>query len=238
MTTPAAPAPVTDPSNASTDEVTTPSPTTPPVEPVAPATQPALGDTLPDDPDTLKAEITKLRRENGAARTAAKKNAADEARADLAQTIGRALGLVEDEPLDPAKLTEQLTASNAAAKQAQVELAIFHAAAGVNANATKLLDSRSFMARVADVDPTDHLAIAAAIGEAVSSDPSLAQAAGDTPRLPAPNRAQGSSASGPASGPAQLTKADVERLAREGKHVEIEQARKDGRLNDVLGIKP
>lgn len=41
-----------------------------------------------------------------------------------------------------------------------------------------------------------------------------------------------------ASAPGQLTKADVERMAREGKHDEIEKARSEGRLNDVLGIKP
>lgn len=38
------------------------------------------------------------------------------------------------------------------------------------------------------------------------------------------------------AGKPQLTRSDVERLAREGKHAEIEQARVDGRLNKVLGI--
>lgn len=35
----------------------------------------------------------------------------------------------------------------------------------------------------------------------------------------------------------QLTEADVKRLAAENKHAEIEQARVDGRLNELLGIK-
>ena len=35
----------------------------------------------------------------------------------------------------------------------------------------------------------------------------------------------------------QLTEADVKRMAAEGKHAEIEQARVDGRLNELLGIK-
>ena len=35
----------------------------------------------------------------------------------------------------------------------------------------------------------------------------------------------------------QLTEADVKKLAAEGKHAEIEQARVDGRLNELLGIK-
>jgi hypothetical protein len=38
------------------------------------------------------------------------------------------------------------------------------------------------------------------------------------------------------AGKPQLARADVERLAREGKHAEIEKARTDGRLNKLLGI--
>lgn len=41
-----------------------------------------------------------------------------------------------------------------------------------------------------------------------------------------------------ATGAGQLSKADVERLSREGKYEEIEKARVEGRLNDLLGIKP
>lgn len=37
--------------------------------------------------------------------------------------------------------------------------------------------------------------------------------------------------------PSQLTKADVERLAKEGKHAEIEKARTEGRLADLLSGK-
>lgn len=39
------------------------------------------------------------------------------------------------------------------------------------------------------------------------------------------------------AGKPQLTRDDVERLAKEGKHAEIDQARVEGRLNDLLGIK-
>lgn len=39
-------------------------------------------------------------------------------------------------------------------------------------------------------------------------------------------------------GAAQLTQADLDKLAREGKHEEIEAARAAGRFNDLLGIKP
>lgn len=39
------------------------------------------------------------------------------------------------------------------------------------------------------------------------------------------------------AGKPQLTEADVKKLAAEGKHREIEEARVDGRLNELLGIK-
>jgi len=55
-------------------------------------------------------------------------------------------------------------------------------------------------------------------------------------RPPAPNPAQGTSATG-ASSVAQLTKQDLERLSREGKHDEIVQFKKDGRFDDLLGGK-
>jgi len=53
-----------------------------------------------------------------------------------------------------------------------------------------------------------------------------------------PKRFKGSGDQGPKkdAGKPQLTEADVKRLSKEGKHAEIEQARVDGRLNNLLGI--
>lgn len=53
-------------------------------------------------------------------------------------------------------------------------------------------------------------------------------------RAPRPNPAQGSSGSGPAKG-AQLTEQDVQRLYSERKYAEIEKARQEGRLDNLLG---
>lgn len=212
---------------------------TPPVPTPPPAAEPKAAEPTPtanpwDDPKAAQAEIERLRRENGSARTNAKAAAADEARKELAQQIGKALGLVADEPVDPAKLTEQLTQSQAQAKQAALELAIFKSSPDA-ATAAALLDSRSFLEKVATLDATDTAALAAAVNAAVEANPRLVAA--PEVRPPAPNPAQGSSAAGPGTA-AQLSKADVERLAREGKHEEINKARIDGRLNDLLGIKP
>lgn len=183
-----------------------------------------------DDPKAAQAEIERLRKENGAARTNAKAAAADEARKELTQSIAKALGLAgEDVPVDPAKLTEQLTTSQAQARQAALELAVFRSSPD-SAVANSLLDSRSFLAKVADLDPSDGIAIAAAVGDWVTANPALGK------RAPAPNPAQGSSAAGPGTA-AQLSEQDVDRLMREGRHDEVEKARIEGRLNDQLGIK-
>jgi hypothetical protein len=183
-------------------EATTPAPVadSTPTEPVATApAAPKTEDPKPnpwEDPDAAKAEIERLRRENGAARTTAKQQAAEEARSELAQQIGKALGLVKDEPVDPAVLTDQLTASQAAAKSAQIELAVFRAATVTDADASALLDSRAFLEKVAKLDPTDTPAFTAAIAEAVTANPRLGKATQAAPGMK-PNPAQGRSDSPP-----------------------------------------
>ena len=128
-----------------------------------------------DDPAKAKAEIERLRAENGKDRTTAKTKAAEDARNELTQSIGKALGLIKDEgeKPDPAKLTQQITETAAAAKQAQTELAVYKAANKQGANADALLDSRKFLANIADLDPTDAKAITKAIEDAVKDNPTF-----------------------------------------------------------------
>lgn len=122
--------------------------------------------------------------------------AAETARAELAQAIGKTLGLVkDDDPIDPAKLTEELTAEKTAAQQARVELAVFRAAGAANGDPAALLDSTSFLRSLDGIDPNDAAAVQAAITSAVTANPRLGAAPAD-PRTPAPNPAQGSSAGG------------------------------------------
>lgn len=207
-----------------TPETPTPAPETP--EAPAAATPEPPKPTAPkkpenpwEDPAIAKAEIERLRRENASDRTNAKASAADEARKELAQTIGKALGLVDNEPVDPAALTKQLTETQAQAKQAALELAVYRSTpdAGV---ANALLDSRTFLASVANIDPSDAAAITAAVNEAVANNPN---ALGK--RVPAPNPAQGSSGSGPAS-VSQLTEADLKNMTPS----QIFEAQAEGRL--------
>ena len=128
-----------------------------------------------DDPAKAKAEIERLRAENGKDRTTAKTKAAEDARNELTQSIGKALGLIKDGDAkpDPEALTRQITETTAKAKQAQTELAVYKAAGKNGADADALLDSRAFLAKIADLDPSKTADIEKAIKEAVTSNPKL-----------------------------------------------------------------
>ncbi|MET9465809.1 hypothetical protein ABZY44_13580 [Streptomyces sp. NPDC006544] len=138
-----------------------------PPKPAAPAAQPPAAAPLAAD-DTastiarLEKDLAAARAEAGKERTTAKANAATEARNALAQEIGKALGLVQnDKPADPAELTQTITTQTSriaeletAARTQAVELAVHGAAARLGANAPALLDSRAFLTSVQGLDPT------------------------------------------------------------------------------------
>ncbi|WP_053071742.1 hypothetical protein [Cellulomonas sp. A375-1] len=136
------------------------------------------GETLPDDPAALKAEIARLRRENASSRTNAKATAAQEARDALVQDLGKALGLVTDGNAAPTadQLATQVQAAQQQARQAAVELAVYRAAGTHQGDPAALLDSRAFLAKVADLDPTAEdftSKVDAAIKDAVAQNPKL-----------------------------------------------------------------
>lgn len=132
----------------------------PPAAPPAPPAPAADGD-VKSLPEWAQKALTDARAEAGKARTTAKENAANEARQQLAQDIGKALGIVKaDEPADPAKLTatigEQTTrigGLEGTVRSLTIELAAYKAASKHDANPTALLDSRSFLESVTGLDP-------------------------------------------------------------------------------------
>lgn len=143
----------------------------------------------------LEAELANARKEAGKSRVTAKQRAADEARAELAQQIGKALGIVDDDtPPDPDQLAQQLAAEQARARQTAVELAVYRTAREAGGDPDALLDSRQFAAAVADLDPADTDAITAAITAAVEANPRLA-----AQRQPAGPARGGAEFSGPPS---------------------------------------
>jgi len=148
------------------------------------ADQGADADSPWNDPAKAKAEIERLRRENGADRTNAKQTAAQEARDAVVQDIAKALGLAKEEtPPDPAALataaqeakaeTEGLRGENRSLK---TELAAFKAAVTLGANAVELLDRRSVNSQLDKLDPTaDDFAtqVDAIVKKAVTDNPQL-----------------------------------------------------------------
>lgn len=174
---------------------------------------PAEGD-IATLPAWAQKEITDARKEAGKARTVAKQNAAQEARQQLAQDIGKALGLVDDDkPADPAQLTAQVTDLSGQLRAARVELAAYRAAGKEGANADRLLNSREFAGKLAALDPSDDKfadQLKQAITDEVATDPDLYRAA-----PPGPARG-GAEFGGPPNGdrkPATLNDAIAARLA-------------------------
>ena len=82
---------------------------------------------------------------------------------------------------------------------------MFRNAATAGGDPAALLDSASFLASLAAVDPSDTAAVTAAIQSAVTANPRLGAAT--EPRTPAPNPAQGSSAGGAPDLDSQITAA-------------------------------
>lgn len=157
-----------------------------------------------DNPDAAKAEIERLRRENASSRTNAKAQAAEDARNEVTQSIAKALGLVQDEAPDPAKLAEQVNAASNEARTLKVTNATILAAVKAGADVEALMDSRSFLEKVGGLDPSAadftssvHDAITAALEanprfkvQASGMKPNPAQGASNTPALTASQQAR------------------------------------------------
>lgn len=76
---------------------------------------------------------------------------------------------------DPVKAAaDARAAAEQEARQARLELAVYRAASAANGDPAALLDSRAFLARAADLDPSDQEAVAGAIRDAIQDNPRLA----------------------------------------------------------------
>lgn len=132
-------------------------------------------------PDWAQKLITDTRAEAATHRTG--KTAAEQAQQATIDKIAVALGLKGDDETDPAKLAEKVTASEAKTRDAVTQLAVFKAAGKHQGDPAALLDSRGFLAKLADLDPTAAdfpSKVDEAIKSAVADNPKLktAQAAG------------------------------------------------------------
>ena len=178
-----------------------------------------------DDSEDPAATIARLQKElktaNGEAakaRTGAKKAAADEARAEIVQELGKALGLIKDDkdtPPDPAALTARIEQATAAHRETAVELAVYRGASKYGADPDALTDSRAFLSSIKDLDPSDEgfaKAVQAAIKKAVDDNPKLKAAS------QAPARSSGDFSGGTGdttrSGPKTIDEIRAERRKR------------------------
>ena len=116
-------------------------------------------------PPAAQKMIADLRKADGDERVAAKTLAA----------IQKALNpdAKGDEKPTAEQLTKQLAERDTATKQAQTELAVYKLAGKHGADADALLDSRAFLAKIADIDHTKTADVEKAIKEAVESNPKL-----------------------------------------------------------------
>lgn len=148
-------------------------PATPPATPPA-AEPPVAAADVQSLPDWAQKMIGDLRNEAAGNRTKAK--SAEDERNELLASIGKALGVTDDEQPDPAKLAADLEATQADARVARIEAAAVRAAVKAGANPDALLDSRSFLDTAAKLDPTaDSFStdLESAITKALEANPTL-----------------------------------------------------------------
>lgn len=211
-----------------------------PAEPPAPADKDEQPAEQPSDdlPEWARKSLEKANKEAAAARIAAKqaKADADAREKSIAQSIGKALGLVKDdeEPtVDSLTATLQdkdksLSDAQAALQAQKAENAVLRYAAKHKGNPDALLDSRGFEKKLAAIDPTadDYAAQVEALVKAeVETNPSYRSA------QVAPANSNGDSTpSGTANG-GLLTREQLAALSPE----ERLKAAREGRIAGVKG---
>jgi hypothetical protein len=124
----------------------------------------------------LRSQLEVARGDAAKARTEAKQTAATEAEAALLAKMAKALGLAKDEAPNPEKLAADLERTTSEHRSALVELQVLKVAGGEKADPVALLDSRAFLASIADLDPKS-----AGFGDSVKA--AIAKAVKDNPRL-------------------------------------------------------
>lgn len=211
-------------------------PAAPPVAPEPPAASPTPdAATQPTATVDYQAEAEKWKalarkHEAQAKANVAAASDAETQKANLAKVLA-ALGVENTAAADPAAITAQLQAAQAAERQRSTELAVLRAASRLEADGDALLDSRSFLDSIKDVDPSDPAAVSEAIKAAVTANPKFARAgAPAAPAAPAPRRTSGGQFDGAPGGNRQWTAEDVARATP----AQVAKAMRDGLLNQHL----
>lgn len=186
----------------------------------APQSAPESVDQLPSWAQKI---ITDARKEAGDFRVSAK-TAGEKAQQELTDKLAVALGLKPDPTLDPTALTQQVSAAQAKANQAAIQLAVYKAASANQGNPDALLDSNTFLANVSALDPSSsdfNTQVSAAVKAAVAANPTL-------------KAARAASASGIELGGSEENGQITEAQLRDMSPDEIVKAQSEGRLRNLL----
>lgn len=170
------------------------------------------GQEVPQALERAVNEFRNARREAANYRTQSKE--AQQQQADAMRQLAKAFGIevADDQPPDPKQLQSQIEQSQSSERQARVELAAYRKAAAHDADPDALLDSRTFLDKVAKLDPSaDDFdgQLDAAVKASVEANPKLKQAAPGGGRNGPP---QGPQPPG-SEGPKDLRSALAENLA-------------------------
>lgn len=193
-----------------------------PTPPAAPA-----GDKPSGDGTDWKAEARKWEeraKENKKALEQA--NTGQTATAQQLDQIAQLLGLKKGETADPAKLAEQLSGKDTELRQSRVELAVHRMAGKHGANPDALLDSRSFLTSVKDLDPSGKnfaQDLESAIKDAVKANASLKA----TPTGPA---VSGGDFTGGTGAGAPITEEQLSKMTPD----EVAKAYAEGKLKHLM----
>jgi hypothetical protein len=186
---------------------------TPPAPNTEPSkTEPATGDGLGD---AGKRALDALRAENKELAKQLKEIAGRDPLKDLLAKLG---GTPSEPGTDPAKaLQDRIDAMERKAAEAETRAMRLEVAQAKGLNAAQAKRLQGTTREELERDADDLLA-------AFPTPP----AADGKPRTPAPDRSQGARGG---TTPGMLTRSDIQRLAKEGKHAEIEKARVEGRID-------
>jgi hypothetical protein len=246
-TPPAPPAPAPTPPEPA-------APATPAAPPAAPATEPPTepkakapkfeGDFDPARfeklVENLRNDVEAEKQKRTEAEKAFEQRAADQ-QADLLKKVAAAFGLDtgEEKPPTPEELTAKLAEEQSrtkefedAARQTQVELAVYKSAGKHGGDPDSLLDSRGFAQAIAKLDPASPefaASVEKAVKEAVEANPKLAAKAVEPAKPAVP--AGGAPMDGAPGSKKQLGAEDVKRMTPE----QISKAVQEGRLTSYLG---
>ena len=190
--------------------------------------------------ENIRGDVEAEKAKRIAAEKAFEQKAAEQ-QAELVKKFAAAFGLDtgEEKPPTPEELTQKLTEEQArtkefedAARQTQVELAVYKSAGAHGGDPDALLDSRGFAQAIAKLDPSapDFAAsVEQAVKTAVEANPKLAVKTVEPAKPAVP--AGGAPMSGAPGQKRQLGAEDVARMTPE----QITKAVEEGRLTSYLG---